>query len=533
MKINKINFVSVDNGIITIGFRKMSSLARTIHPNVVVNFVVPVSLYSPLNIIFNPSAIDKDFQESEVDAIAKHLAEADMVCFSSMTPFAKLTKRIINKIRLIAPETYIEWGGVHPIVYPEDAIQYADAICIGEGETAFRELIRSLTSGDDFTKTKNFWFNINGKIIKNGFLPLHSPDDMEKLPFPLYADDELLYKKGVGFVQCGVNEYLSLNNLAYSTVWSIGCPFKCIYCSNSKFIENDKNYRKLRYPSVDYIISEVNNALRKHPHISTVVFHDDSFMAIPLETLKEFAVKWKLKIALPFVISGLTPSYVRKDKMSLLVSAGMNRVRMGIQSGSNRMLKFYNRPNRLLIDNAVSIIANFSQYMMPPVYDIIVDNPVEECQDIIDTLEMIYNLPRPFMLNIYSLRVIPNTKLSHELSRLGISIPSISENYFITAPTIANILIYLMVVIKPHRIIQDILMKYAKPVTQKQRRFPLLMFLVRTAYYIKRGYDHLKILDFSVLQGKIGFLLYKIGVIRFYQNKKMHKLTHRPLGKGL
>src|SRR5258708_18267028 len=46
----------------------------------------------------------------------------------------------------------------------------------------------------------------------------------------------------------------------------------------------------------------------------------------------------------PFAVYGVIPNYVRQDKFELLSWAGMNRIRMGIQSGSKNMLDFYKRP---------------------------------------------------------------------------------------------------------------------------------------------------------------------------------------------
>ena len=37
----------------------------------------------------------------------------------------------------------------------------------------------------------------------------------------------------------GLKHYLAHNDLTYSTLWSLGCPYRCTYCSNSKFLEID------------------------------------------------------------------------------------------------------------------------------------------------------------------------------------------------------------------------------------------------------------------------------------------------------
>lgn len=70
-----------------------------------------------------------------------------------------------------------------------------------------------------------------------------------------------------------------------------------------------------------------------------------------------------------FVV-GVMPNYVKEDKFAILVEAGMNRVRMGIQNGSWDILQFYERPTppeRIL--EAAAVIAKFKGYMIPPNYE--------------------------------------------------------------------------------------------------------------------------------------------------------------------
>jgi len=72
---------------------------------------------------------------------------------------------------------------------------------------------------------------------------------------------------------------------------------------------------------------------------------------------------------------------------------------MGVQSGSQRILDFYRRPTPIArVERAAADLAKFSKYHINPAYDIICDNPIETRQDVVDTLELIYRLARPFTL---------------------------------------------------------------------------------------------------------------------------------------
>ena len=518
----KISFVSIEDGITALGFRKMASFARSIHPSTEVCYLPLTNAYNPLRFLFKPGEHDRVYSDADLNSIASHFAKSDLVCFSSMTAYSDLTKEIIQLTKKINPKTYIIWGGIHPIVHPEDAIEYPDAICVGEGETAFKLFLSSFKEGGDYTSTKNFWFNHNGKIIRNDFLPLHTSEEMDQFPFLLYADNELIFKHGKGFIPQNTNDYLSSYGLGntYMTIWSIGCPYKCSFCANTKFIENDKNYRKLRHPSVDYIIAEVKDVLKKHPHFSSVSFQDDSFMAIPKVTLKEFAEKWKAEINIPFFVVGVIPSFVKKEKIEILVWGGMKRVRMGIQSGSDRVLEFYDRPNKPgLIPHATSVLAEYKEYMIPPDYDLIIDNPVETREDIADTLNLLYNLKRPFNLNVFALRAIPNTELANDLMRRGVDIEDIKTSYLIAAPTLANCMVYLLTVFRPPKRIFNYLLKYAKPFTEEQLHFPLVFFFSRALWMLKRAYYHVKFLDFSVFPGRVGWLFYHSGISKLFNRQ--------------
>ena len=134
---------------------------------------------------------------AEVDEIAADLAGADIVGFSSMTGYADLTRKVITRLRQIDPSTFIIWGGIHPIIHPEDAILAdVDAICVGEGEFAFEELYGLLRDGGDHTGVRNFWFKHDGHVIRNGFLPLMTAEEMETMPFPQYGEGEKIYRAG-------------------------------------------------------------------------------------------------------------------------------------------------------------------------------------------------------------------------------------------------------------------------------------------------------------------------------------------------
>jgi len=344
-------------------------------------------------------------------------------------------------------------------------------------------------------------------------------EEMDELPPLMYRDNELIYYAGKGFREAGSNEYLEFLGISYNTVWTIGCPLMCTYCGNSKFIEYDEGYRRLRHSSPRVIINEVKRAIAKHPFISFIHFMDDSFLSLPSKTLEEFAKLYKEEIDIPFAVSGVIPNYVREDKIALLLDAGLNRVRMGIQSGSERILDFYKRPTPLhKIQNALNTLNKYHKYMLPPAYDMILENPIETPDDTRASLDLVYNMPRPFTLNIYALRLIPNTILGKQLADCGKAVPPINRSYHSEyRPTLGNVLMFFLVVWKMPQWLYTRVRSKVLPIYDDQPYYPITLALCRTAYLVKRAIGHIRIMDFSIFPGKAGYLLWKFGIIGFWR----------------
>lgn len=527
----RIALVSVGAYLAAYGVRKMAPATKALVPDTKLYFVLTgTQLHSVKNILLTSKKGALILPDSDIDMIATELAQVDLVGFSSMTVDSDWTKKIIRAIRAKNPNTYIVWGGMHPIVCPDDCLEVADAVCTGEGDFAFDELIERMQKGEDWHDVRNFWFRgADGEVIKNGFRPLLTPAEMAQRPHPQYGDgEEYIFEPKKGFVRTALRHYLALNGLSYHTIWTQGCPYRCSYCGNTAFLAIDKKYATIRQTPVDYIIDEVKAAIRQHPHINTVVFDDDCMAALPVPVLKEFSEKWRAQVGIPFFVAGVIPSFVNREKMEILLEAGMNRLRMGIQSGSDKMLKFFKRPNKPgLIRNVTGILADYRKYMILPAYDIIVDIPVESRQDVVDTIRLVYDMPRPYTLSVFGLRLIPGTDLEKtinaQIAAGELDIEGIDKNYRSVAPTMANALIYLTASVRPPRWLFEYLLKYAKPSREKQTEVPIFMGLCRAIMYIKRGFSHIRFMDFSVLPGNMGYWLWKIGLVRFWQRHFVRK----------
>ncbi|MBF0419585.1 MAG: B12-binding domain-containing radical SAM protein [Magnetococcales bacterium] len=497
------------------GFRKIGGVAKDMLGAVPLFFVMNAYTRSIRNIL--QLGGQAQLQSRDIVAIADNLALFDILGVAAMSADADVLKAIIARVRQIKPEIYILWGGVHAIYCPEDAMAHADAICFSEGEVAFARFLQARRAGRDISDVPNVWYRHNDRIVKNPAIPLLTNSELSTLPFLSYGDDDYLYDRQQRFRPVALGDYLDSEAMAFKTVWTRGCPFKCTFCANSRLLKLDKGYGKVRYPSVPYLVGEIGSVLKKFPYIQVIQFNDDCFMDVPLSVLHEFTDLWQQHVKRTIVISGLTPVHVNLEKLQLLQKAGLNRVRMGIQSGSEKVLKFFKRPNRPgLIREATDIVSGLARggAMIPPAYDLIVDIPVETAADVQATLRMVNDLKRPFTINFHSLRAIPNTELVEQLEQLEHKISHIENNYEKLAPTLANSLLLLSGTVRLPEWLLCRLLPHCKPFYEDKQTYGGLMQLCRILFLAKRLYDHLRCLDFSVVLGRIGWRFWSLGLLK-------------------
>lgn len=524
----KVNIVSLDDTLISIGARRVAAQVRGLCPDTSLYFIA-ADRYRSFRDILLPRDTSAQAGEAGLAAQAAPLADADIVAFSAMTHAAPRTAALARHVRRINPRAFLIWGGIHPIICPDDAIQHVDAICTGEGESAFAQFLEAFSNGRDHTRVPNFWFRSADGIVRNPRAPLMTPRELEALPLPWYADGERLFSpEREDYAVLTPGDYQQRVGSAYVTVWSLGCPFRCSYCCNARFLENDPGHARLRYPRPQRVIDEILAALLVHPHIGTIVFEDDSLMALPLKVLEEFADEYRRRVRVPFYVGGVIPNYVRRDKLEVLLEAGLNRVRMGIQSGSERILDFYGRrtpPSRILA--AARTLADFSEYMIPPAYDFILDNPVETRADLLATLDLVHRLPRPFTCNLFSLRVQPNTRLAEQFQERNINAAGIHGNYLRLRASWANCLLVLAVGLRVPRGLFTRLCRYVRAMDEPQRLHPFLFVALRLFMLGKRAWYHFLRLDFSVMPGRIGAALAPLKSIGPWR-KRLARCYQRP-----
>lgn len=282
------------------------------------------------------------------------------------------------------------WGGPGPTLEPDRCIQETDIVCINEGEEVIVELANKLDAGENISNIDGTWVReVDGSITKNPKRPLLKLDDIA------IPDWDLSHYAHINAFK-GLRTGLYPNNLGqeYPIMTQRGCPFSCSFCIESRYQEMFGRRDSLRRRSIDAVLEELHWA-KNNLDIVSVLFYDDVFTVNP-RWLKEFLPRYKEEIGLPFWCYTY-PTTHTPEMLRELKDAGMMSVTMGVQSGSERILKeHFNRPtatNRV-IEAAQEIVDLGSE--VKGFFDLITKVPFETEDDLKATFNLMLELPKEF-----------------------------------------------------------------------------------------------------------------------------------------
>lgn len=317
-----------------------------------------------------------------------------IVGFTVLSPYVSIARRLSALVKKNTQAKVI-WGGIHPTIFPENCINDADMLCIGEGEGAISDLAKSMRDGKPYDSINNLWVREGKHIVKNPLRPLIQ--DLDSLPFPSYKN------KSYYFI-----DYNRVSNVdpvpSYSLFWvkaSRGCPYGCSYCCNSLLWPLYKGLGPyIRRRSVDNILKEI-----KENNKSGYIAFSDEVFGTDESWLDEFEKRYKDEIGLPFYVE-YHPNDINSMIIKKLVSAGVEIINFGMQAGSDSVRqKIYHRPEKNA--HIIKISKEIAAHGIRIKHDLIIDNPYDTVASLKETIDLLLQLPKPLFFNLYSLQYFP------------------------------------------------------------------------------------------------------------------------------
>jgi len=345
--------------------------------------------------------------EESLKLLSEYCHDCNLVGISLLTTHQLKRSIQINNYLKGKIKAKIIWGGVPVICDPHFYLQYADYICVGEGETVMADFLSGKEPADIKGlgyKSKDERFIINS--IPN-FL------DLNKIPIP-FLDMEN------GFILRGRKMIPLKNELAPSlssySIFSVrGCPYSCSYCLNSKLKKVFSNKGSfIRLIKVSRVIKELEWAKENFVNLKQVIFDDDDFFIRPESELKNLLNAYTARIDLPVYYIQTNIRHITDSKVRLITESGIELkwLKIGLQSASERINKdVFNRNfDKNIFFQGLKMLASRGVRVM---LDVISDNPYETFSDKYESLLFYHGLIKEIRNS--STRDIPIKIYDHKL----------------------------------------------------------------------------------------------------------------------
>lgn len=353
------------------------------------------------------------FPPAVIESLIEHCRNVDLIGMGLLTNSFYRARFLTDALRAAGVKAPIIWGGTHATVSPDECIEHADAVCVGEGERPMLQLAERLSRGNDPTDIGGLAFRAGGAFgnrqeVRNLVQPLI--DNLDELPFPDYdLDEHWVAADGQLVPARPANLRGALDRLRIET--TRGCPYRCTFCNNTTWASIYRGKGSwVRRRSIDSVLCEIEEMCRRFPCIGAVNIVDDLFFVRPAEQIDEFAEQYARRIGRPLEVD-VHPDLVTEDRIAALSRLPIALVSMGIQSGSpDTLYNIYQR--RTPIDRIAGAMDLLNRHRLPTEYHYIVNNPYEGDANLIETMRFVADHHRKAAaLRIFPLALFPGSPL--------------------------------------------------------------------------------------------------------------------------
>ncbi|ODS42295.1 MAG: hypothetical protein MSIBF_02895 [Candidatus Altiarchaeales archaeon IMC4] len=323
--------------------------------------------------------------------------KSDIVGVSSTTVSYRLARNFIKNVKSkLGIPVFI--GGYQPTILPEYVIKDsgADYAVVGEGEQTVVELTESIEKGRKPENIRGACYMEGDSIRFAGRRKLC--ENLDEIQFPAWHLVKNCYGKLGSLLSISKPEEFA------NIISTRGCPYSCAFCAAPKIYNHTYRTR-----SVDNVIKEIEWHVengRKYIYIQ-----DDNFSVSP-DRVEEFCKKVK-HLDIEWYCLMRADSAPRLYKK--ISQAGCKIVYFGIESGSQRVLDFYNKKTTPEINKAAIQKANESNLIT--IGSFIVGAPVGGVEDEKLSLKLALE-SRVDIIEVNILTLFPGTKLWEDYNKI-------------------------------------------------------------------------------------------------------------------
>lgn len=319
--------------------------------------------------------------------------------------------------------------GGHPSALPQQTLleETVDYVCTGEGPLTIVDLLNALNAGPaiDPQKIRGIVYrDPSGKPVMSAPAPLieNLNEEMPSMAWDLLPMDK--YKAHNW--QC----FGGLDRSPYATLYTtLGCPFKCSFCCiQAPFRTGEQalgySTNSYRFWDPNIILDDLGLLVEKYG-VRNVKIADEMFVLNKrhVGAICDGIIErgYDLNIWAYARVKSIAPELMEK-----MVKAGINWLCLGIESGSERVLKDVRKGYR--IENVYEPIRQMREAGINIIANYLVGLPEDDHESMQETLDLALELNCEFA-NIYCAMAYPGSALYHQAVRENWPLPESWTGY--------------------------------------------------------------------------------------------------------
>ena len=295
-------------------------------------------------------------------------------------------------------------GGYHPTVDYETILESKDMDVIdflvrNEGEVTFDRLTKALKSGDDLRTIPNLSYRANGDTIHNLSGGLVNLDELKRP-----NRDARILKKG----------FKLFGYPADVIEMTRGCVFDCNFCSITKMY--GKSLRK--YP-IQRIIEDIKDVIDRGAKAIMLADDNTTIDGKHLKKICEAIIDAGLNKVKYYVQANIKGIKHTPGLAEIMVKAGCKWIFLGLESGSEQTLAFYDKKNQFDIPEAFEVVKELKSHGAFIFGGMIIGNP----DDTEETIWASYTYAKNLGVDVPIFGILtpyPNTPLRDILIQQGL-----------------------------------------------------------------------------------------------------------------
>jgi len=377
---------------------------------------------------YDVTILDLRVLASWEDVLKKYLEDARPICvgITSLTgPSLRDLLICIKIIKQVDSTIPVIFGGVHATLLPEQslAVNGIDIVVKGEGDYTFFNLIKVFEKNTLEEALRNdvlnsvlgvYYYNENILFFTGEALMVNSLDELPDSPY------DLLDLPKYNAADLG-------NGISASFQTSRGCPFACKFCGNEILQK-----RKMRMLSVIKIVSKIKMFQDVYGY-NSFVFVDDLTIASRRHFVEFATALAAIRPKIRWTSTGIRANLISKlnvGDMKLLWESGCRSLDIGIETGSERILKYINKADTK--DNMLKANKILSVLPFKTKYTFIIGYPTETDSERNETIDFFLQLQkdnRYIYPMFFVFLPIVGTLLYDEVVSAGFKQPSTMEEW--------------------------------------------------------------------------------------------------------